>query len=96
MTIGREDDSGRAARMHALLTAALSPAELEIQDDSARHAGHAGATAGGETHYTVRVVSDVFAGRSRLERSRMVNEILAPEFVTGLHALSMILRSTVE
>jgi BolA protein len=79
--------------MEALLTQSLSPVFLRLEDESARHAGHAGAQAGGETHYAATIVSARFNGLARLERSRMVHTILAEEFLTGLHALSLILRS---
>lgn len=88
-----EATPGRAARMRAILTSAFSPIRLEIEDDSAKHAGHAGAAAGGETHFTVTIVSDVFMRRSRVERSRMVHDALASEFDLGLHALSLHFRS---
>jgi BolA protein len=83
----------RAARLEATLRAAFDPAELVIQDDSARHAGHAGATPEGETHFTVRIVSDSFTGLSRVARSRAVNTVLDSEFTGGLHALSLHLRA---
>jgi BolA protein len=83
----------RAARLEATLRAAFHPTELSIQDDSARHAGHAGATPEGETHFTVRIVSDLFQGLSRVARSRAVNTVLASEFTDGLHALSLHLRA---
>ena len=86
----------RAARLEAILRQNFSPTRLNIQDDSAHHAGHAGATAAGETHYTVTIVSTLFTGLNRVERSRMVNAALTEEFATGLHALSMNLRSPVE
>jgi BolA protein len=86
----------RSMRMHALLTQAFCPSRLEIVDDSAKHAGHSGAAAGGETHFNITVVSDFFTNHSRIERSRMVNEVLASEFATGLHALSVSLRSPTE
>jgi BolA protein len=79
----------RAERIHATLTARFAPTRLVVQDDSAQHAGHAGATPGGETHYTVVMESAVFAGLNRVARSRMVNEALANEFTTGLHALAL-------
>jgi len=88
--------STRATRLEEALRQHFNPTRLEIQDDSARHAGHAGAGAGGETHYTITVVSPLFTGVSRVERSRMVNGVLAGEFALGLHALSMILRSPIE
>jgi BolA protein len=85
--------TGRERRIRQALTQAFAPTELAVEDDSARHAGHAGARAGGETHYTVRLVSEHFRGRSRVECSRMVHQVLAAEFDSGLHALSLNLRS---
>ena len=63
--------------------------ELEITDDSAKHAGHAGATPGGETHYSVRITSAAFEGLSRVQVQRTVMMVLQSEFDTGLHALSL-------
>lgn len=83
----------RAARIHAALEAAFAPARIEVSDDSAKHAGHAGAAPGGETHYTVAIVSPRFAGLGRVARHRLVNAALAPELATGLHALALILRT---
>ncbi|MDF2095875.1 BolA family protein [Aquibaculum arenosum] len=71
------------------LREAFAPQELTIQDDSARHEGHAGARPGGETHYRVRIVSDRFVGLSRVERQRAVYAVLGAEFEAGLHALQM-------
>ena len=76
------------------LTNAFAPVELRVVDDSARHAGHAGAmTSGrgpaGETHYDVVIVSDRFAGLTRVERQRRVYAELAEEFRGGLHALTL-------
>ena len=86
----------RADRMRLSLEARFQPAFLEITDDSASHAGHAGASPGGETHYSVRMVSAGFAGMSRVARSRAVHEALAGEFSTGLHALALRLQSPEE
>ncbi len=83
----------RAARLEATLRHEFDPIELQVQDDSARHAGHAGASPEGETHFTVRIVSEKFTGLSRLARSRAVNTALAGEFTDGLHALSLQLRA---
>ena len=83
----------RAARMQAALAQAFSPAMVLIQDDSARHAGHAGAAPGGETHFTVHVTSAAFSSMSRVQRSRAVHQALAGEFAHGLHALSLVLRT---
>jgi len=63
--------------------------ELEITDDSAKHAGHAGAAPGGETHYSVRITSAAFEGLSRVQVQRTVMMVLQSEFDTGLHALSL-------
>jgi BolA protein len=79
----------RAERIHATLTARFAPTQLVVQDDSAQHAGHAGAAVGGETHYTVVMEAAAFSGLNRVARSRMVNEALADEFTTGLHALAL-------
>ncbi len=85
----------RADRIrHAL--AALNPALLVVNDDSSQHAGHMGARPAGETHYSVLVVADAFAGQSRVARHRMVNAALDQEFAAGLHALSLTLRTQAE
>jgi BolA protein len=75
------------------LTARFAPTRLEISDDSARHAGHAGHTGGahpgGETHFSVVLVSPVFAGIGRVARQRLVYETLAAELAGGVHALAL-------
>ena len=86
----------RAARIRTALATALTPSVLEVMDDSARHAGHAGAAAGGQTHYNVAVVSPKFEGLGRVARHRLVNQALQAEFDTGLHALSLVLRTPAE
>ena len=94
--------AGRMDRLRAAMQQRFAPERLEIEDESARHAGHAGvreagaAAAGGETHYAMLMVSPVFGGLSRVQRSRLVHEALAAEFGTGLHALSLTLRSPEE
>tara|TARA_R110001606_G_scaffold86040_1_gene194793 strand:+ start:141 stop:428 length:288 start_codon:yes stop_codon:yes gene_type:complete len=79
----------RAKRIETLLTNGLQPSHVAVVDESELHAGHAGARDGGETHYRVMVVAGVFEGESRVARQRRVNELLAGEFATGLHALSV-------
>ena len=86
----------RSARLEAALTEAFAPVVLRVQDDSARHAGHAGAQPGGETHYAVLLVSAKFAGLSRVARSRAVHAVLAAEFAGGMHALALTLRTPQE
>lgn len=71
------------------LAAAFAPKELEVMDDSARHAGHSGSRPGGETHFNVRIVSDSFEGVSRVERQRRVYAALAEELKGRVHALSL-------
>jgi BolA protein len=89
-------DFTRAARLEAALTAAFSPMLLRVQDDSAQHAGHAGAQPGGQTHYSVLLVSAAFRGMPRVARSRAVHEVLAREFADGMHALALTLRAPEE
>ena len=90
--------SGRYERIHDLLEAAFAPVKLEIADESRKHASHAARNGleAGETHYRVLMVSPAFVGQSRLARSRAVHEALAAEFNTGLHALSLVLRTPEE
>lgn len=71
------------------LTAALAPVALEVEDESARHHGHAGARPGGETHFNVRVVSTAFTGLSRVARQRLVYDALAHEMKVQIHALAL-------
>ena len=86
----------RVERIEAALRAAFAPQRLEVEDDSHRHAGHAGARPEGETHYGVVLVSPAFAGMSRVARSRAVHEALAAEFAGGMHALALTLRAPEE
>lgn len=86
----------RGARLQAVLTQAFSPTLLRVADDSARHAGHAGAQPGGETHYSVLLVSSAFRGMTRVARSRAVHAVLEAEFAGGLHALALTLRTPEE
>jgi BolA protein len=79
-----------------MLRRSFGPALLRIVDDSARHAGHAGAAPAGETHYSVLMVADTFRGQSRVARSRAVHAALASEFASGLHALALTLRTPEE
>ena len=75
------------------LEEALSPTQIEVRDVSHTHAGHAGWREGGETHFEVVMISDAFAGKSRVECHRMVNRILADELATSVHALQLTLSS---
>jgi BolA family transcriptional regulator, general stress-responsive regulator len=71
------------------LTQAFAPVALEVVDQSHLHAGHAGARPGGETHFAIDIVSAAFRGKSRLERHRMINDALAGELKTRVHALAI-------
>ena len=77
-----------------VLTAALQPSQLEVQDDSHLHAGHAGAREG--RHYTVRVTSERFNGLSRVARHRLVYDALHSEMRSGIHALVIEARTTAD
>jgi BolA protein len=71
------------------LTHAFAPEALEVVNDSAKHAGHAGSPGSGESHFSIKVVSASFDGKSRLERHRMVNAALAEELSGKIHALAV-------
>ncbi|MGY6161487.1 BolA family protein [Paraburkholderia strydomiana] len=78
----------RAALIEARLSAALAPiASIQITDDSAQHAGHAGAAAGG--HFSVTIVAAAFACKPRVARHRMVYDALADAMQRGIHALAI-------
>jgi BolA family transcriptional regulator, general stress-responsive regulator len=85
------------AAVESKLAAAFSPDRLEVINESHLHAGHYHVESGhqttfdgtGETHFRVRIVSPIFAGKSRVERHRAVNELLTPELKAGLHALAI-------
>lgn len=76
-----------ADRIRKKLTDGLKPVRLEITDDSHLHAGHAGAREGGESHFTVEVVSAVFEGVGRVQRQRLIYELLEEELAGPVHAL---------
>jgi BolA protein len=78
----------RLAMIRARLVQALQPTALEIIDESARHAGHAGAASGGG-HYIVQIVSPAFQGRNPLQRHRMVYDAVGDLLHTQIHALSI-------
>ena len=85
----------RVERIRALLDAALTPQSLEVVDDSARHAGHAGAR-DGRGHFNVDIVSDAFAGLAPLARHRRVYAALGDMMETDIHALSIRARTREE
>ncbi len=71
------------------LREAFAPGKLDVTDESHLHEGHAGHRPGGETHFRVYIVSDVFKGKSRIERHRMINAVLAGELAGAIHALAI-------
>lgn len=71
------------------LEKAFAPSELEVVDDSESHRGHGGYQEGGESHYNVRIRSEVFAGKNRLARHRAVHAALGPELIGRIHALAL-------
>jgi len=71
------------------LNAALTPQQINVEDVSDKHAGHGGWREGGGTHFEVTVKAMAFSGKSRLQRHRMVNEILADELANSIHALEL-------
>ncbi|MEM1029766.1 MAG: BolA family protein [Myxococcota bacterium] len=77
----------RKQRIETTLAEALSPAHLDVVDESHRHSGGAGA----ESHYNVTVISSEFQQTLRVKRHRRVHELLADEFERGLHALTLTL-----
>ncbi len=81
-------NNGRVARIEARLRQQLAPESLEVIDDSAQHAGHAGARGGGG-HFTVTLVSNRFAGLNPLQRHRLVYAALGDLMKTEIHALSV-------
>lgn len=82
--------------MEKALREVLAPLDFVLSDDSGKHAGHAGARPGGETHYSLRIVAARFEGLSRVARQRLVYQTLSAEFAAGLHALSLDLKTPQE
>jgi len=81
------------AEMRRRLEAALAPEKLELIDDSAAHAGHAGAAPGGNTHWRLTIVSAQFAGKPTVARHRLVYEALGDLMQNPIHALSITARA---
>lgn len=76
-------------RIASKLAEAFAPDQMVVEDDSHKHAGHSGSRPGGETHFSVKLVSRAFEGKSRVERHRMVNTALADELRDRVHALAI-------
>lgn len=78
-----------AEEIQRRLEAAFAPRRLEVRDDSEAHRGHSGWRPGGESHFTVTIASDAFAGLSRVERHRAIHAALGPELMAQIHALAL-------
>jgi BolA protein len=78
-----------AAEMLRRLNSALSPTRIELTDDSEQHRGHGGYNPAGESHFSLVVVSEAFAGKSRVERQRMIYSALGDLMVERVHALAI-------
>ncbi len=77
------------ARMREKLMIALNPTRLDVVNESHLHAGHSSSPGTGESHFRVLIVADAFAGKSRVERHRIVNDVLRDELRDGVHALAI-------
>ncbi|MDC0736953.1 BolA family transcriptional regulator [Cognatishimia sp. SS12] len=75
--------------IHERLSAAFQPRELQVVDDSESHRGHAGYQEGGESHFNVRIRSEAFENKSRLQRHRAVHEAIGKDLVARIHALAL-------
>ena len=78
-----------ATEMLARLNPALSPTRIELTDDSEQHRGHGGYNPAGESHFSLRIESEAFAGKSRVERQRMIYAALGDLMNECVHALSI-------
>ena len=76
-------------RIAQKLTEAFAPQSLKVVDESHQHEGHAGHRPGGQTHFRVYIVSELFKGMTRLQRHRLINQTLAGELADGVHALAI-------
>ena len=79
--------------MRVKLETALNPQQLEIINESHLHSGHAGSPGTGHSHFRMKIVSSAFAGKSRIDRHRLVNEALKEELAGKIHALTLDLHS---
>lgn len=79
--------------IEAKLRKAFDPVKLVIKDESAMHAGHAGAPEGGESHFAVEIHSKIFQGKNRVDCHRLVNDVLSEELKGRVHALRIIAKS---
>jgi BolA protein len=76
-------------RLREKLMVGLRPTRLDVINESELHAGHRNSPGTGESHFRILVVSEAFSGKSRVERHRLVNELLKDELSGGVHALAL-------
>jgi BolA protein len=76
-------------RMREKLMVALRPSRLDVVNESHLHAGHSTSPGTGESHFRVLIVSNGFAGKTRVERHRMINDVLTDELKDGVHSLAI-------
>jgi len=76
-------------RIREKLIVGLRPTRLDVINESELHAGHRSSPGTGNSHFRVLIMSDAFAGKSRVERHRLVNELLKDELAGGIHALAL-------
>lgn len=89
------NNAGRVEKIRAALQQSLSPTQLDVEDDSHRHAGHAGAQ-DGRGHFNVRVVSAAFEGKGQLARHRAVYAAVGDMMQTDIHALAILAQTPAE
>ena len=75
------------------LSEAFKPLELKVENESHHHSGHSGDDGSGESHWRIDITADVFTGKSRVERQRMINQALAFELKNNIHALAMTVKA---
>ncbi|MDQ6968434.1 MAG: BolA family protein [Mariprofundaceae bacterium] len=81
--------SPRSDKIHAILTQAFSPSSLQVEDESWKHAGHAGVKESGGGHFVVHISAEVFSAKPRIACHRMINQALKDQFGPMIHALSI-------
>ncbi len=86
----------RDERLYTILSNQLNPKTLVITNQSDKHKHHSGDNGTGQTHYDITIIADAFHGLSKVNRHRLVTDLLNDEFNSGLHALSLTLKTPQE
>ena len=79
----------RAEEIYSILSSTLSPISLQVEDESWKHKGHAGAKESGGGHFIVRITANIFKNKSRLQCHRIIYDALRTSFSSDIHALSI-------